>query len=94
MIRERVPNARLEISNTTKAAIEKETACVWGARAIATFELFKARSKATPAVLDLNTFAVAVEYEHEALEHAANGPPGTLELVTSELAALKREALA
>jgi hypothetical protein len=86
MIREKLDAARSEIVSTTKAAIEKETACAWGARAIASFEKFK-------ATRDLNWLAVAVEYEHEALEHAAASDAATFATIQSELESLKKVAM-
>jgi hypothetical protein len=80
-IAEHVPAARQELPVKNKAMIDAETAEVWGARAVAAFELFKASG-------DQWWFACAVEYRHEAIEHAAGGPPGTLERVLAELTAI------
>lgn len=81
MIAERLAAARADVRNRTKEEIDAETAAVWGARAVAAFELYRASSS--------NTWLVqAASYSHEALEHAAGGPPGTLERIRTELAAL------
>ncbi len=81
MILEQIVIARSDIRTKTKADIDAETAAVWGARAVAALELYRASSA--------NEWLVqAAEYAHEALEHAAGGPPGTLERIKAELAAL------
>jgi hypothetical protein len=85
-IREKLAEARIELDKRKKADIEQETACTWGARAVAAFERFK-------ATRDLNWMAVAVEYEHEALEHAAACSATCLQTIETELASLKKEAM-
>ena len=81
MIIEALAAAREDIRTKTKAQIDAETASVWGARAVAAYELYRASSA--------NEWIVqAAEYAHEAVEHAAGGPPGTLERIKAELSAL------
>ena len=81
MITEYLDAARAELRVTTKAQIDTKTAEVWGARAVAAYEFYKATG-------DQNWRDVAVEYMHESYEHAAGGPPGTLERIHEELRAL------
>ena len=81
MIAERVEAARAELRVTTKAQIDTATAATWGARAVAAYEFYKATG-------DLKWRDAAVEYAHEACEHAAGGPPGTLEQVCAEIKSL------
>jgi hypothetical protein len=85
-VREMVPAARAELAKKTCAEIESDTAVTWAARAVAAFELYRQSGK-------LETFSVAIIFENEALEHAANGPEGTLPRIKDELRALKKEVL-
>jgi hypothetical protein len=82
VILERLAEARTAIRTKTKAAIEAETAATWGARAIAAYEQYRSTGS-------FDWLAQAIEYEHEAIEHAASGPPGTLEQIQTELAQAK-----
>jgi hypothetical protein len=86
MITERVAAARAELAVRSKEAIDAETAAVWGARAVAAYEYFNHSGTAKWLVM-------AAEYAHEAKEHAAGGPTGTLEHVCAELQALTRGVL-
>jgi hypothetical protein len=72
---------REDIRTKAKSQIDAETAAVWGARAVAAVELYRA-SSATAWLIQ------AAEYAAEAHEHAAGGPPGTLERIKTELSAL------
>jgi len=82
VILERLEEARATLRSKTKETIETETAATWGARAIAAYEQFRATG-------NTEWFVQAVEYEHEAIEHAASAPPGTLEQIQLELAQAK-----
>jgi hypothetical protein len=83
MIANHLPAARQEIHAKTQAEIDAEAADVWGARALAAYELWRATQ-------NLEWYSACVEWRHEALEHAAGGPPGTLERIVAELEALAR----
>ena len=83
MILEHLEEARKAIRSKSKETIEAETAATWGARAVAAYEQFRATG-------DMAWFVQGVEYEHEAVEHAASGPHGTLEQVQLELAQAKQ----
>lgn len=78
MIAERLAAARAELPQKPLAQIDAETAAVWGARAVAAIELWRATG-------DPRWRDIAIEFKHEALEHAAGGPPGTLETIRAEL---------
>jgi uncharacterized protein YyaL (SSP411 family) len=78
MIAAHLDDARRELRIKTKEMIDAETADVWGARAVAAFELFRATG-------DIGWLQCAAEYKHEAIEHAAGGPQGTFDRVRSEL---------
>jgi hypothetical protein len=78
MIAEHVTAARAELRAKTKTQIDAETAAIWGARAVAAYELYAASG-------DLAWYRHAVEYAHEACEHASGGPPGTVERIGAEL---------
>ena len=80
-IADRVPMARQELANKSGAQMDLETAIVWGARAVAAYEKYKATG-------DIRWHAQTAVYMHEALEHAAGGPPGSVEKVHAELEAL------
>lgn len=53
-----------ELQQKTRAQIETETADKWGARAVAAYGLFVADK-------DTRWLSDAIEYAHEAVEHAA-----------------------
>lgn len=78
MIAEHLEAARDELRVTTKEQIDTATAATWGARAIAAYEFYRSTN-------DLGWRDLAVEYAHEAIEHAASGTPGTLERIRAEL---------
>jgi hypothetical protein len=78
---EKIQEARRELLNKSKTQIEEETAIKWGARAIAAYSLFAESG-------DLEAFADATEYHHEALEHASDTP-----ILGSILAALSEAKL-
>jgi hypothetical protein len=86
VILERLEEARTALRSKTKETIEAETAATWGARAIAAYEQFRATG-------NMEWFVQGVEYEHEAVEHAASAPPGTLEQIQLELAQAKQNVL-
>jgi hypothetical protein len=64
---EQIDEARREILNKSKVQIEEETAVKWAARAIAAYILF-AETRDPSFLFD------AVEYHHEAVEHASDTP--------------------
>jgi hypothetical protein len=78
MISDRLEAARAELRATSKAQIDTTTAETWGARAVAAHELFTETKS-------LGWLQCAIEYAHEAIEHAASGLPGTLDRIRSEL---------
>ncbi len=84
MIGNALAEARVELSKKSREQIDLETAVKWGARAVAAFEVYRRSG-------DVRWFGVAVEYAHEAREHAANGPPGTLERIRQEMKVLTGE---
>ncbi len=86
MIAEHLEAACAELRVTTKAQIDAATAATWGARAVAAYGFYA-------ATCDIGWLKVAVEYAHEALEHAAGGTPGTLEHIRAELNALTEGCL-
>lgn len=81
MIAERVADAFAELRGKTKETIDLETAAVWGARAVAAWQLYQTTQQ-QQFLFD------SIEYRHEALEHGAGGPPGSLARVREELQAL------
>ena len=81
MIAERVESAFAELQGKSKETIDLETALVWGARAVAAWRVYQTTNRS-------NFLRDAIEYRHEALEHAAGGPRGTLEHVQDELRTL------
>jgi hypothetical protein len=80
MIVDHLDQARGELRIKTKAQIDAETAEMWGARAVAAWEFYASSA-------DSRWAFQAVEYAHEAREHAATGTPGTLDRINRELAA-------
>lgn len=78
MIRERLGTARVELAQKPRTQIDIDAAAAWGARAVVASENFHATG-------DMAWWARAVEYRHEALEHAAGGGPGVLEQIIAEL---------
>jgi hypothetical protein len=78
MIADRLAAARHELSVKSKTQIDAET---WGARAVAALETYQ-------TTRDARWLMASVEFRHEALEHAAGGPPGTLERIQEELRTL------
>lgn len=62
-----IKEARLELLEKSKIQIEEETAIKWGARAIAAYSLFE-ETNAIAFLFD------AIEYHHEAIEHASDTP--------------------
>ncbi len=81
MIAELVPRAREELAKKSQQQIDLETAAMWAARAVAAYETYHGTG-------DVRWYGVAMEYKHEALEHAAGGPPGSLEKIRTELHSL------
>jgi hypothetical protein len=78
VIADHLDDARAELRVTTKAQIDTTAADTWGARAVIAWEFYSSTG-------DIRWRDVAVEYAHEAIEHAASGVPGTLERVRGEL---------
>jgi hypothetical protein len=78
MIADHIDTAYKTLAVKTKEQIDEETAYVWGARAVVAFTRFNETHKSQWLV-------DAIEYAHEMCEHAAGGPPGTLERVRAEL---------
>jgi hypothetical protein len=82
--------ARAEIREKTKRQIEAETATAWAARAIAAWELAAETKHA-------RWFVEAAQYEHEAVEHAAEAGPeeyaATRDAIARAKAALGLEKL-
>jgi hypothetical protein len=81
MIQEVLVAARIELSKKTHEQLDLETAIKWGARAVAALENYQKNG-------DLKWLAAAIGYRHEALEHAAGGPPGAVEQIRAELGEL------
>jgi hypothetical protein len=85
----RVSAAYVEIGQKTLAAIQRETADTWGARALAAYLFFK-QTRQEPWK------SIAEEYAHEAVEHAAlaglvYGPEQLIDLL-AQLAQARRDA--
>lgn len=78
---EQIEEARRELLDKSKTQIEEETAIKWGARAIAAYALF-AETRDPAFLFD------AVEYHHEAVEHASDTP-----LLGDIIAVLKKTKL-
>ena len=76
-----IAKAHAELAQKTKKQIEAETAETWAARAIVSYQRFA-------ALKTLNFFAEAVDYEHEAMEHAAEG--GNAAYVSATIGDAKR----
>lgn len=64
---EMIGEARRELLRKPKVEIEEETATKWAARAIAAYLLFEETQ-------DPSFLFDAVEYQHEAIEHASDTP--------------------
>lgn len=62
-----IDEARAELLKKKKVEIEIETAIKWGARAIAAYSLFMETQ-------DADFLFDAIEYHHEAVEHASDTP--------------------
>jgi hypothetical protein len=65
--KEQIKEARIELLKKSKVQIEKETAIKWAARAIAAYSLFAETQ-------DASFLFNAIEYHHEAVEHASDTP--------------------
>jgi hypothetical protein len=78
-----VQKAESELSNKNLALIQEETAYVWGARALAAFNLYQQTQNG-------KYLGDSLEYRHESIEHAALAGPAVYALVRSGLAALDR----
>jgi hypothetical protein len=70
-------DALKEITTQHHALIEQATAIKWGARALAAGSMAQSGNA--------YWFAQAVSYKHEAIEHAAFGPPGLVEQIQVQL---------
>jgi hypothetical protein len=81
MIAERLAAARAELRIKSKSMIDTDAAATWGARAVAAFELYRSTK-------NFQHYSDAIEFAHEACEHSAGGPPGTLEHIRAELSQL------
>jgi hypothetical protein len=81
---ESVAHAHAEIISTSKVAIETATAVTWGSRAVAAYALFLRTG-------DLRWFADAVEYDHEAREHAAEAGVAVLAPIADALDGMKEQ---
>jgi hypothetical protein len=69
-----IDKSKAELSKKTLTQIQEETAYAWGARALGAFELWQ---KGTYPNLSERFLADALEYRHEALEHASLAGPDT-----------------
>jgi hypothetical protein len=78
-----IENAQSELTNKTLVTIQTETAFVWGARALAAYMLW--RSTNVERLL-----GDALEYRHEAIEHAALAGPSVYMNVVAGLAVLEK----
>ena len=67
-----VDKAKAELAKKSLSDIQGETAYVWGARAIAAYECFQV---ANDPKWSSKWISEALEYRHEALEHAALAGP-------------------
>lgn len=86
MIAERLAAARQELAAKSPEQIDADTAAVWGARAVAAFELYRTTGNA-------GWYAEARVFRHEAIEHASGGPAGLVEQIKAELTQLSNGAL-
>lgn len=80
--RNQVHAALAELKQRTKQEIEAETAWKWAARAAAAVLLANTAESAR----QLRWIAVAVEYGHEAIEHAASASFEVLGQIRAQLA--------
>lgn len=71
--------ARAELSSKSCEQIEGETAAKWACRAVVAYEAFVQTG-------DRSYFASYAVHAHEALEHAAEAGPGTVDAIRNELA--------
>lgn len=81
----KVVKARVELLEKSRAEIEHETAERWAARAIAAYDLFIETK-------NLFWLGQAVEYDHEAIEHAGEAGAGAVETISSALAPSRERA--
>jgi hypothetical protein len=79
-----VQAAIVELTTRTKAEIEAETAWKWAARAVAALRLSRQQTDLSMAARCLPS---AIEYGHEAIEHAASAGVEVLIAVRDALAA-------
>jgi hypothetical protein len=75
---EHISQARSDLARSTIREIDRETACVWGARAIVAWHLYKATG-------NYRWYIDAIEYRHEAIEHAGSASPVVLQELLAEL---------
>lgn len=85
-VRATIGSALREVTSKSEAAIERETAMKWAARALAC----QKRYDETGA---LRWLLRAESYRHEAIEHAALAGTGVLRSVRQSLASLTRARL-
>jgi len=78
MIAERLVAAHVELQAKTMAQINAEAAATWGARAVASYERFRATHENRWLVM-------AIEFRHEACEHAGEAGIETLQQLHAEL---------
>lgn len=84
MIRERLDDTRRELAGKTHEEIDADAAATWAARCVVAYRAFEGL-QARDGAAAFQALADAIEYRHEAIEHAAGGPPGTLEAIRAEL---------
>jgi hypothetical protein len=77
-----IQSALAEITSQTPEQIEEATAIKWGARALAAWALAQGTSNTATRSFWAKE---ATLYKHEAVEHAAWGPPGLLESIRAQL---------
>jgi hypothetical protein len=81
-----IDKAKAELVQKSLMQIQEETAFAWGARALAAFEFWH---KGNYPHLRERFLADALEYRHEALEHASLAGPDTYLAVWNGLKALE-----
>ncbi len=87
MIAEAVIAAQDELSTLSRGEIDRATAIKWGVRAVAAMRMYRQSGS-------LRWFAQSVEFEHEAIEHAACLDESTFSLFKKELQMLLNAAVA
>jgi hypothetical protein len=85
MIASFIPQAEVDLSQSSRRELDRQTACIWGARAIVAWHYYRTTG-------NFAWYIDAIEYRHEAIEHAGSAGSSTLEELLSDLQVVKKES--